>query len=364
MDDENTSAPAADPESDPAAAVPAPGAPAARRVPRPLVEMALPITIVCVIVLVLPLFIPSFVSSLVTKMMIYGLFAMSLHIIWSYANIPSFGHAAFFGTGAYVAAVLVSKTPITNFWAALFLAIIGTAVVAAILGIPAFRVFGVGAGAANPIYFLLATIAFGELFSRLAIVLRPVTGGTTGLSGIPEPHLGFGVVLKPDQFYYLVFVICAICIFLIYRLVTSHYGYALRGIHDNERRMQALGYNTWLYKYTSWIVAAVFGGVAGVLFAFFGSTLIPANLAMSMSDVSFLLVILAGTTVFFGPLVASILYVGIEYLASVYLPARWPLILGALFVIAIMMIPWTKGRYQGLGPGVLGLWKRVTRGAA
>ena len=56
----------------------------------------------------------------------------------------------------------------------------------------------------------------------------------------------------------------------MYRIVTSHYGYALRGIHDNEKRMQALGYNTWLYKYTSWIVAGVFGGIAGVLFAYFG----------------------------------------------------------------------------------------------
>ena len=65
-------------------------------------------------------------------------------------------------------------------------------------------------------------------------------------------------------------MIGVICLFLMYRIVSSHYGYALRGIHDNEKRMQALGYNTWLYKYTSWIVAGVFGGIAGVLFAYFG----------------------------------------------------------------------------------------------
>ena len=160
------------------------------------------------------------------------------------------------------------------------------------------------------------------------------------------------------------FVIGAVCLFLMYRIVNSHYGYGLRGIHDNERRMQALGYNTWLYKYTSWIVAAVFGGVAGVLFAYFGSTLVPNNLAMVTSDISFLLVILGGTTVFFGPLVAAVFYVGVEYVASVYMPQRWPLLFGAMFVIAIMMIPWTKGRYQGLGPEVLRLWKKVSGGAA
>ena len=326
--------------------------------------MALPSAIVSIIVLVLPLFIPSFVSSLVTKMMIYGLFGMSLNLIWGYANIPSFGHAAFFGVGAYTAAIFVTKVGLSSFWLSLLLAILVTAAVAAILGVPAFRVFGVGAGATNPIYFLLATIAFGELLSRLAISLRSVTGGSTGISGIPEADIGFGAKLSPVPYYYLVFVICVVCLFLMYRVVNSHYGYALRGIHDNERRMQALGYNTWLYKYTSWILAAVFGGVAGVLFAYFGSALIPNNLAMPMSDISFLLVIIGGTTVFFGPLVAAVFYVGVEYLASNYLRERWPLIFGAMFVLAIMMIPWTKGRYQGLGPEVLRLWRRVTRGAA
>jgi branched-chain amino acid transport system permease protein len=332
--------------------------------PASFVQTVLPIILVSVVVLVLPLFIPSFVSSLVTKMMIFGLFGVSLNLIWGYANIPSFGHAAFFGVGAYTAAIIVTKVGLSNFWLSLLIAIILTAIVAAILGVPAFRVFGVGAGASNPIYFLLATIAFGELLSRLAISLRPLTGGTTGLSGIPNPDIGFGAKVGSEAYYYLVFVICAICLFIMYRIVNSHYGYALRGIHDNERRMQALGYNTWLYKYTSWIIAAVFGGVAGALFAYFGSALIPNNFAMVQSDISFLLVILGGTTVFFGPLVASVLYVGIEYLASVYMPQRWPLILGALFVIAIMMIPWTNGRYQGLGPEVLRLWKKATRGAA
>ncbi len=178
----------------PPIAVPSPEDPAARRAPRPLIETVLPIVVVSVIVLLLPLFIPSFVSSLVTKMMIFGLFGVSLNLIWGYANIPSFGHAAFFGVGAYTAAVLVTKAGIANFWLGLLLAIIVTAAVAAILGVPAFRVFGVGAGAANPIYFLLATIAFGELLSRLAITIRPVTGGIDGPIGHPRMRdLGFGI---------------------------------------------------------------------------------------------------------------------------------------------------------------------------
>jgi branched-chain amino acid transport system permease protein len=329
-----------------------------------LIDKALPIAVVSVIVLLLPLVIPSWTSSLVTKMMIFGLFGMSLNLIWGYSNIPSFGHAAFFGVGAYAAAIMVLKVGLSSFWLSMLAAILVSAAIAAILGVPAFRVFGVGAGAVNPIYFLLATIAFGELLSRMAISLRPLTGGSTGLSGIPNPDIGFGAKVSSRPLYYLVFAISVICLFVMYRLVNSHYGYALRGIHDNEKRMQALGYNTWLYKYTSWIVAAVFGGVAGTLFAYFGTALVPTNFAMPYSDISFLLVILGGTTVFFGPLVGAVFYVGIEYVASIYLPQRWPLIFGGLIVIAIMAIPWTKGRYQGLGPAILQLWKKVTHGAA
>jgi branched-chain amino acid transport system permease protein len=330
----------------------------ARKVPHPFIAIGLPVAVIAVVILVLPLFIPAFVASLVTKMMIYGLFGMSLNIIWGYAGIPSFGHAAFFGAGAYGAGILILKVGISNFWLNLLLALLATAVIAAILGIPAFRVFGVGAGAVNPIYFLLATIAFGEILSRVAIAVRSVAGGSTGLSGIPEPNLGLGFRITSGRYYYLVFVLLIICLYIIYRIVNSHYGYALRGIHGNERRMQALGYNTWLYKYTSWIIAAVFGGVAGVLFAYYGGTVVPNNLAMMTSDIAFLLVIMGSTTTFFGPLVASVAYVGVEYLASMYLPDRWPLIFGAMFVFTIMVIP------QGLGVFILKWWRRLFRGAA
>jgi branched-chain amino acid transport system permease protein len=319
------------------------------------------VMVIAIVILLLPLFIPSHWSSLVAKMLIYGLFATSLNIIWGYANIPSFGHAAFFGAGAYSAAILVIKLGVTSFWLGLLLAVVVSAVIAAILGIPAFRVFGVGAGAVNHIYLLLATIAFGELLSRLAITIRPVTGGSTGLSGVPKAHIGFGSAISEKQYYYLVFVLGVICLFLMYRVLSSHYGYALRGIHDNEKRMQALGYNTWLYKYTSWIVAGVFGGVAGVLFCYFSYSVIPNNFAMATSDISFMLVILGGTTVFFGPLVGGIFYVGLEYLVSLVLPSRWPLIFGAIIVIAIMATPWSKQRYQGLGPGILLLWRWLCR---
>ncbi len=318
----------------------------------------LPVIVIGILLLLLPMVIPSFIQSLVTKMMIFALFGVSMNILWGYGGIPTFGHAAFFGFGGYCCGILIIHGGVTNFWVNLVLAMILTAILAAALGIPAFRVYGVGA-ADNPIYFLLVTLAFGELLVRVAMTARGLTGGSTGLAGIPYPELGIPPVeINSRSFYYLVFVIVAVCLFVINKIVNSHYGYALRGIHDNERRMQALGYNTWLYKYTSYIIAGAFGGVAGVLFAYFGGVMVPANMGMAMTDIVFLIVILGSASVFIGPIVGSVVVIGVEYIASLYLPERWPLILAALFVIAIMAIP------QGVGVTLLNAWKRVTHGAS
>jgi branched-chain amino acid transport system permease protein len=322
-----------------------------------MVKTVLPLIVIGILMLLIPVVVPSFIQSLVTKMMIFALFGVSMNILWGYGGIPTFGHAAYFGFGGYCCGILIIHGGISNFWINLLLAMILTAILAAALGIPAFRVYGVGA-ADNPIYFLLVTLAFGELLVRVAMTARGLTGGTTGLAGIPYPDLGLPITMNSYSFYYLVLLIVAVCLFLINRLVNSHYGYALRGIHDNERRMQALGYNTWMYKYTSYIIAGAFGGVAGVLFAYFGGVMVPGNMGMAMTDIVFLIVILGSASVFIGPIVGSVLVIGVEYIASLYLPERWPLILAALFVVGIMLIP------QGVGVVLLNAWKKVTHGAS
>jgi branched-chain amino acid transport system permease protein len=338
-------------------AVAAPPVAAERGRAAALLRAWLPALVIVILLLVLPSFVPSYIQSLVTKMMIFALFGVSMNILWGFGGIPTFGHAAFFGFGGYVCGILIIHGGISNFWINLVLVIVFTALLAAGLGIPAFRVYGVGASD-NPIYFLLVTLAFGELLVRVAISARGLTGGSTGLAGIPYPDLGLPITINSYSFYFLVLGIVAVCLILVYRLVNSHYGYALRGIHDNERRMQALGYNTWLYKYTSYIIAGAFGGVAGCLFAYFGGVMVPGNMGMAMTDIVFLIVILGSATWFFGPVIGAIVVVGVEYLASVYVPDRWPLIMGTIIVVVIMVIP------QGVGVMLLNLWRRVFRGSA
>lgn len=322
-----------------------------------LLKAWLPAIVLLLLLLVLPNFVPSYIQSLVTKMMIFALFGVSMNILWGYGGIPTFGHAAYFGFGGYVCGILIIHGGIANFWVNLLLVIVITALLGAGLGIPAFRVYGVGASD-NPIYFLLVTLAFGELLVRVAIAARGLTGGSTGLSGIPYPDLGVpGVSINSASYYFLVLGVVAVCLLVIYRIVNSHYGYALRGIHDNERRMQALGYNTWLHKYTSYIIAGAFGGVAGCLFAYFGGTMVPGNMGMAMTDIVFLIVILGSASVYFGPVIGAVVVIGVEYLASVYLQERWPLIMAALIVVVIMFVP------QGVGVLLLNLWRKVFHGS-
>jgi branched-chain amino acid transport system permease protein len=333
-------------------------APPAGRSLRSLLPTLLPVIVIGVLILILPTFVPSYIQSLVTKMMIFALFGVSMNILWGFEGIPTFGHAAYFGFGGYCCGILIVHAGISNFWVNLLLATILTGLLAAGLGIPAFRVYGVGASD-NPIYFLLVTLAFGELLVRVAISARSLTGGSTGLAGIPYPQGVLpGVTINSQSFYFLTFLIVVVCLIIVYRLVNSHYGYALRGIHDNERRMQALGYNTWLYKYTSYIIAGAFGGIAGVLFAYFGGVMVPGNMGMAMTDIVFLIVILGSASVYMGPIVGAVVVVGVEYLASLYVPDRWPLIMGAIIVFVIMVIP------QGIGVLLLNGWRRLFHGAS
>lgn len=294
--------------------------------------------IVCAVLLILPIVLSSYYLSVLTIILIYGLFAMSLNIIFGHTGLNSLGHAAFFGMGGYATGISIVTYGITSFWMSAPLGIIAAILTAMVFGVIALRVSGV--------YFLLVTFALGQLLWSLAEKWYDVTMGRSGFIGIPSPDLGLDLfdLTNSKLYYYFVFAIFLICYYLMARLHYSPFGKALQGIRDRESRMRALGYNVWLYKYTAYIIAAAFAGVGGILYAQFNGSIAPSHLGFSTSALVMLMVILGGTTTLWGPVVGAAVIILLQTFASLLVPARWPLILGALFVLGVI------GLKGGIGP--------------
>lgn len=298
------------------------------------------------LILGLPPILPTYFLSMLTKVLIFAIFAISLDLIIGYTGLLSLGHAAFLGVAGYAAGILMVHYDIGSLWLVMPLAILTAGIFAAIIGYISLRVSGV--------YFLLVTLAFGQLLSVAAVKWRAMTGGTDGLVGIIYPGLGIpGFTWTDNSFYYLVFLAFVICFFLLHRIVNSSFGWALVGIRENEPRMQSLGYNTWAHKYVAFIVGGAFAGVAGALLAFFYGIMVPSHLGIITSTSAMLMVIIGGAGTLFGPAIGAGVIVLLEHITSIYTPERWPLILGSVFVICVLFI---RG---GFGIYLSRFWRRV-----
>ena len=291
-----------------------------------------------VILLALPPFLSSYFLGMLTKVLIFGIFCVSLDLILGYTGLLSLGHAAFMGTAGYAAGILMVHLGIDNFWALISIAVLAAGIVAVVIGYMVLRVTGV--------YFLLLTLAFSQLLSVIAVRWRSITGGTNGLIGINYPDLGIPAFSWNSlSFYYLVFIFFVLCYFILKRIVDSSFGRALVGIRVNEARMQALGFNTWAHKYIAFIISGLFAGVAGALFAFFYGIMVPEHLSLTTSASGMLMVVIGGPGTLFGPVIGALIIIMLEHYASIYNPERWPLFLGCVFVISVIFLRGGVGMY-------------------
>ena len=312
-------------------------------------KQSAPYVVLCAMIILLPFFVSAYIQSMVIKILVFGIFALSLNILWGYTGLFSLGHAAYFGVAGYTSGILLVNLGIKNFWITAPAGVLTAVVFAAILAVPALRMSGA--------YFLMVTLAMGELIFSVAEKWRSVTHGGDGLVGISLPNLHLGFTMNNLYFYYLVFIFFIVCGFLIYRIVNSPFGDALQGIRENEPRMRSLGYNTWLYKYMAFVVGGLFAGVAGVLFGHFTGIMAPGHIGIMTSTLVMLMVILGGSSVIFGPVLGAAIVLILEHVASIYAPERWPLILGAVFVMAVMFL---RG---GISLHLLKLWRKLGRGS-
>jgi branched-chain amino acid transport system permease protein len=279
------------------------------------------------------------------KVLIYAIFAMSLDLTMGYTGLVSFGHAAFLAMAGYVVGILTVRLDITSFWIVVPAALAITALLSAVIGYISLRVSG--------IYFILVTMAFGQLLSIVATKWYSVTGGRDGLPGIPHPNLGFDLKWTTINFYYLVFIIFIICFYILHRIVTSSFGRTLVGIRENESRMRSLGFNTWALKYVAIIVGGIFAGVAGILFAYFYGNMVPSYFALETSALPMLMVIIGGPATLYGPCLGAAVIILVQQYASIYMPERWPLILGGIFVLCVMLLKGGFANYLSI------LWRKI-----
>jgi branched-chain amino acid transport system permease protein len=303
-----------------------------------------------VILVILPVFLSSYMEGIMARFLIYAILAMSYNVAFGYAGLLSLGHAAFFGTGGYVVGLLTLHGGIDLFWISFPLGIICATAVAAIFGIIALRARG--------IYFLLVTFALGQLLFSLAWNVDWMsTRGMQGISGLSRPAFGIpGYIMSDTQFYYLVLGFFLVSLVLLYRLVNSPFGLSLIGIREDEGRMEAAGYNTWLHKYIAFVVSGAFAGMAGVLFAYYNYMISPWHLSVSTSFLPMVMAIIGGQATLLGPAIGAAFIILVEHNVSMFMPTRWPIVLGGLFVLSIMFAR------QGIWVYVSVLLNKVSRG--
>jgi branched-chain amino acid transport system permease protein len=270
-----------------------------------------------------------YMVELIVQGMIYGILALSLNLLLGYTGLPSLGHTAYLGIGAYTVAIVLTKFHLSPLHASL-IALAVTTAGGALFGLLALRARGV--------YFLMITLALAMLVWGLAYRWVSVTAGDNGISGIGRPQIGPWSLKDITSYYYFVLIVFLLCFFTIYRLVQAPFGKTLVGIKESESRMRTLGYNVWLHKYICFVIASFFGGVSGVLFIFYNGFISPPTLEVTSNMETLLMVALGGPGTIAGPFIGAFVIVLLKNFVSVY-TGRWLFILGAIYVLTILYAP-------------------------
>ena len=266
---------------------------------------------------------------LATEILVTVLFALAFNFLLGYTGRLSFGHAAYYGLGAYAAALLQLKLwPSTL--GPILLAPLVSAAVAAIVGGLIVRTRG--------IYFSLLTLAFAQVVYFIAFEWRDLTGGEFGAGGITR-IAPFGLSIETDLSYYVfVAAIVVSAVYVLRRIVDSPFGRVLKAIRNNEQRAACLGYNTRLYTFVSFVISGAFAGLAGALSAFIIRYISPDLLHWSASGTVVMMTLIGGTQAFFGPAIGAFIFVLAKDVLSSY-TEHWMIPMGIIFVLFVLLAP-------------------------
>ncbi len=306
-----------------------------------------PMIVVLIILVTLPQWIGpvGFYTYLGVEIVIWMIFALGFNLLLGYTGLPSFGHGAYFGLGAYGFG-LFQLNIMQNLWFGLVAAIILAAIGGALVAVFVSHRRG--------IYFALLTIAFGQIFWFISIKWHTVTGGEDGLLNIPRPAVELGVAefaLKTNTaLYYLVLCIFAVVVVGLWRLVHSPFGKVIQAIKQNEMRARFVGYNVWLYKWLVFTTSAGIAGLAGGLFAMAQESAYPDVMSLHASGFVVMMTLVGGGFVsFWGPVVGVVIFfLARDFLGS--LTETWLLWYGLIFMAMVLFKP----------EGAAGIWQDWT----
>jgi branched-chain amino acid transport system permease protein len=287
------------------------------------------------------------------RILVWGIFGLGFDLLFGFTGLLAFGQSAFFGVGGFLAAFLLIEHWTDNTILALLAGMLAAAILGIIVGALSLRRAG--------IYFAMLTLAFGEMFYFLDISpLARWTGGENGLSGVPTPHLEFGLftidIKTPDNVYWLLAVLFFVGFWFALRIIRSPFGAVLRAIRENGDRARATGHDIQKYKLAVFVIAAAYAGVAGVGLGLLQGYMPPDAFYLDTSGQLVMQTIIGGTGTLIGPLVGAAVWIYLRTALQLVpgIGGFWKMILGIIFVVLVTVFR------RGLCGAAIVLWERLT----
>lgn len=280
-----------------------------------------------------PLALRPYHVNMLTEILLFALYAVSYNLLLGYAGLLSFGHAMFFGTGAFTAAVALIHIPGLSLFGAIGIAVAMTTLVGFVTGGLLLRHKGA--------YFALLTLAFNSLFYAVATKWNSVTGGDDGLS-ITRPALKIGgatiKMASITNFYYFALVVVGAAVVFCWYFTRTAMGQTVLLMRENEERMKFLGYNTNASRLILFTFTGAVAGLAGAFYTLHFQFVSVSAVSVDMTTTVLLMTFVGGTGTFWGPILGSAFYIIIQnYLSDI--TDRWPLLMGLIFVFMVLLIP-------------------------
>ncbi len=306
-------------------------------------RLSVPVAILLFVAfLLVPLLPGAFWTHVSTEILVFGLFAMSFNLLYGHMGQISFGHAAFFGVGAYASAMVFVRLKsaggeigMVDFLLSLLAGPPMAALAALVVGYFCVRLTG--------IYFAMLSLAFGELLFYIVFSWYSFTKGDDGIQGLLPPRF----FQNPTHYYYLTLAIVTLAALAMWRLTESPFGYIMRTLRDNQRRTAYLGVNVRLHMLLNFVIAGGFAGLAGALWGPFSRSVNPGLLGWQESGVAVFMTLIGGAGSFVGPMLGSVIYTFLQAVVKMY-TVYWPLTIGTIILLIVLFLP----------GGVLGLLER------